>query len=462
MSRLPVRWQVTLAFAAALSVVLVAVGGFLYLRFEWELSQGVDNGLSSRAVTASALVRRSGSLAESESPLAEDGERFAQLLSPTGSVVAGTPGAQATLLTRDEMRRARTSSLFVGRDAGGPEGEPLRLLAMPLRGPGGPRIVVVGASLDDTREALSTLLVLEVMGLGAALVLASAAGFWASGIALRPVERMRRQAEAITDESDRRLTVPPVDDELGRLGTTLNAMLARLERASTAQKEAAAKERRFIADASHELRTPLTIMRSEIDVAMLERRSREELRSALSSTAEEAKRLSRLADDLLVLARADEGRLPMRPETTPVRELLEGVAARRGGSGGMLSREVVIDAPTDLAVCADRLRLEQALTNLLDNALAHGSGRVELFVEDAGEELLIGVRDHGPGFPDEFLPQAFERFARGDAGRSGGGAGLGLAIVEAIARSHGGSATASGADPGARVVIALPRRLIVS
>ena len=245
--------------------------------------------------------------------------------------------------------------------------------------------------------------------------------------------------------------MPPVDDEIGRLGATLNAMLARLERSRAAEQEAVAKERRFVADASHELRTPLTILKSEIDVALGAERAPGELLAALASAGEEADRLIRLAEDLLVLARADEGELRLVPETVALRELLDGAAARNGGRG-----EIVVDAPAGLTVVADRQRLLQALSNMLDNALRHGDGRIELSAEDGGGQVRIGVRDHGSGFPPGFAARAFERFARPDAARSGGGAGLGLAIVEAIARAHGGSATAGGADPGARVTIVLP------
>ena len=450
MTRLPIRLQVTLAFAAALALVLLAVGTFVYLRFDDELMRTVDTGLQTRAAEVTALRRSGAGLDGARSPaLVEREESFALVLSPAGAVLDATPGAPRTRLAAGELRRARDGPALPRAPSGAADGEPARLLAVPASS--GSEIVVVGAALDDQREALATLLVLGGLGLVAALLLASAAGYWVAGLALRPVEAMRAEAEAITDSPDRRLPVPPVDDEIGRLGTTLNAMLARLERSRAAEQEAVAKERRFVADASHELRTPLTILKSEIDVALGAERAPGELRAALASAGEEADRLIRLAEDLLVLARADEGELRIVPETIAVRELLDGVAARNGGRG-----EIVVDAPPGLTVVADRQRLLQAVTNMLDNALRHGDGRVELSAEDGAGEVRIGVRDHGPGFPPGFAARAFERFARPDAGRSGGGAGLGLAIVDAIARAHGGSAAAGGADPGATVIIILP------
>jgi signal transduction histidine kinase len=367
----------------------------------------------------------------------EEDESFALVLARDGTVLESTPGGPDPRLSDDDLRSAPT---FLERDEGTSEGDPARLLVVRS----GDGFVVAGAALDDQEEALASLLALGALGLLAALVLGSAAGYWAAGIALRPVEAMRAEAAAITDAPDRRLPVPPARDEIGRLGATLNAMLERLA-------AAAAKERRFVADASHELRTPLAILKSEVDVALSKERPAEELRAALASAGEEADRLTRLAQDLLVLARADEGQLALAPERLGVRELLDGVAERNRRRG-----EISVAAPEGLTVEADRERLVQALTNMLDNALRHGSGPVELSAEDGDGKVRIAVRDHGPGFPPEFAARAFERFARADAGRGGGGAGLGLAIVDAIARAHGGSAAVAPAEPGARVTVTLP------
>jgi two-component system OmpR family sensor kinase len=439
--RLPIRLQVTLAFAAALALVLLAAGAFVYLRFEEELERTVDSGLRSRAAEVTALRASGSTLATARSAaLVEDEESFAVVLDARGRELDATPGAPDVQLDRDEL--SGRGPRFLDREHGAADGEPARLLAVSA----GDEVVVVGQALDDQREALAALLTLGGLGLAAALLLGSAAGYLVAGIALRPVEAMRAEAEAITDTPDRRLPVPPVADEIGRLGTTLNAMLARVERS-------VAKERRFVADASHELRTPLTILKSEIDVALGAQRTAVELRAALASAGDEADRLIRLAEDLLVLARADEGELPIVPEPVALRELLDGIAARNGRRGA-----IVVDAPPGLTVEADRQRLLQAVTNMLDNALRHGEGPVELSAEDGDGQVRIGVRDHGPGFPPGFAARAFERFARPDTGRSGGGAGLGLAIVDAIARAHGGSAAAVAADPGARVTITLPAR----
>ena len=413
MRRLPVRWQLTLAFAGALAVVLLAVGAFVYLRFETELTNTVDSGLQTRAAEVTALRSSGGSLDDARSPaLLDDEESFAQVLSARGDVLDATPGAARVRLSAAELRDAAAGPVFLERSAATVDGEPARLLAVPARSDG--EVVVVGASLDDRQEAQSALLALMAAGFGAALLLASAAGYWVAGIAQR---------------------------------------LTRLERARAAEREAVARERRFIADASHELRTPLTTLKSELDVALQRERSPDELRAALGSAREEADRLVALAEDLLVLARADEGELPITREPLDVGALLADVAERRGARAG---RAIGVDAPSGLVLDADRRALERAVGNLVDNALTHGGGPIELSATDGAGAVRIAVRDHGPGFPPGFADRAFERFARPDAGRSGGGAGLGLAIVDAIARAHGGSVVTSGADPGARVEIVLP------
>jgi signal transduction histidine kinase len=211
------------------------------------------------------------------------------------------------------------------------------------------------------------------------------------------------------------------------------------------------------APAPPELRTPLALLRTELELALREGRSPEELREAVASAASESDRLVQLAEDLLVLARADEGRLPVRPEQLDVAELLATTARRFQTRAADAGRELQVAEPDGLVLRADRLRAEQALANLVDNALRHGEGAVELAAEPAGDGVLLHVRDRGPGFDPALNGHAFERFTRGDRARSRGGTGLGLAIVDAIARSHGRTAGAASREGGgADVWIELP------
>ncbi len=457
MTRLPIRWKVTGAFALSLFLVLAAVGAFVYVRFDGELSRSLDRGLRVRSSEVSAQVASAQSDTLPVAPSAFAEEHFIQVLRPDGSVIAATTPKQDALLDRSQLARAQAAPIFVDRPGDDVVDEHLRLLTSRVQRSGEPVIVVVGSTLEDKTEALGSLLVLLVTGLGAALVLASVAGYVVAGIALRPVEAMSRAAGEISDQPDRRRPVPPVDDELGRLGTTLNAMLERLDQAQQSERAVIAKDRRFVEDASHELRTPLTVLKSELEVALVGERAPAELREALVSALEETDRLCRLSEDLLLLAQSDEEKLLLHRESIDAADVLETVAARARRHPSAHGRDIRTDAPAGVALTADRARLEQALANLVDNALRHGAGDVVLTAGyDGAGVIRFAVRDHGAGFPAGFADRAFERFSRADASRTGGGAGLGLSIVYAVAQAHGGSATATDANPGARVDVSLP------
>jgi signal transduction histidine kinase len=315
---------------------------------------------------------------------------------------------------------------------------------------GSPLVVAVGEDLGRRDAALERLRELMFIAGPLALLLATYAGYQVARAALRPVDRMRVRAEQITErDTAERLPVPGTSDEIEALGHTLNDLLDRLD-------AALARERRLLSDASHELRTPLSVLRTEVQLALRGERDAAELRSALESAGHEAERLSRLAEDLLVLARADQGRLPIRGEPLDAGDLLESAARRAAAAADAAGRQVVAETD-DLVVFADPDRAAQALDNLVANALAHGAGQVKLESRPVGERVELHVTDQGEGFPEGLVERAFDRFSRGDAARSGGGTGLGLAIVAAIAGAHGGEVGArSLPGGGADVWIALP------
>ncbi len=432
LDRLPVRVRVTLAFAGVMAVVLGATGLFVYVRLGAELDHTIEQGLRSRAGDVSALIQQADSgLADSgRSPLTEQGENLAQILDSSGGVVDSTPTVrEQSLLDSAGLARARRRTIVV--DRGPPPGaeDPVRLLATPVTAQGRPLVAVVGTPIDDRDDALRNLAGTLLIGGPIALLLASLAGYGAAAAALRPVERMRRRAAEIqAADPGTRLPVGPAGDEIGRLGETLNLMLARLEAAFT-------RERTFVADASHELRTPLAILKVELELALREGRSVEELEAALRSAAEETDRLVQLAEDLLVIARADEGRLPIRAARLDAKAVVEAVEQRFAARTAL-----AVQAPDDLELIADPARLQQALGNLVDNALRHGGARLELSAERVDGHVELHVRDDGPGFPAPFVDHAFDRFTRADPARGRAGAGLGLAIVAAIAHAHGGAA----------------------
>jgi len=245
--------------------------------------------------------------------------------------------------------------------------------------------------------------------------------------------------------------VPPSRDEIRDLAETLNEMLARLEAALE-------RERHFVADASHELRTPLALLKAELELALRRPRTAEELRVAVGSAAEETDRLVLLAEDLLLVARSDQEALGLRVEPVDLGTLARTTADRFAERASREHRHVDVEIPPRTEVSADRLRLEQALRNLVDNALGYGDGRITITARHVGDAIEVHVLDEGPGFSKEVAARAFERFARGDDARTRGGSGLGLAIVEAVAQAHGGSAGIASNGKGADVWISLPVR----
>ena len=443
MSGLPIRIRLTLGFALAMALVLGATGAFLYLRLQSSLDDAISESLEQRSQEVETKLGRGESI--DDLPVPPD-EGFAQVFATDGHLFDSTANvADEPVVGVEPIERARSAGpqTVELEDAGAFPG-PVRMLIRPVAAPDGEQVVVVGATLEDRNETLSGFLT-ELLLIGiAALALASLLGYALATAALRPVESMRRGAEAISAaEPGRRLPLPRARDEIRRLGDTLNAMLGRLEAAIE-------RERGFVADASHELRTPLALLKTELELALRHPRSAEEREQALRSAADETDRLVRLAEDLLVLARSDQQRLPLRLEPIGASELLTKVAGRFG-------QPLEISAPAGLQVVGDEARLEQALGNLVDNALRHGAGPVRLSAGAVNGVVELHVLDEGPGFPPEFLPHAFERFSRSDEARSGHGAGLGLALVRAIAAAHGGSAGAANRPArGADVWLVLP------
>jgi len=355
------------------------------------------------------------------------GERFAQIYDRRGTVIAATPAlAGNRLLSVSEVVLARRRAMLTRRNV---------------------------RSLTVIAHRLATLLLIS---LPAALLLASIAGYQVANSAMRPVERMRVRAASIGDSDlSERLPTPGTRDELDRLADTLNDLLGRLQRSIE-------HERRVVSDASHELRTPISVLRTRLDVAARAAgSSAQDLRGVLDEARGDVHRLWRLADDLLVLARADQGRLPLRRAPLDVQDVLEAAAARHHvdaeNAERAVSTSVLIDGGA--VVLADADRLAQVIDNLIVNSLRYGAGTVELVAQQSADLALLElvVMDRGAGFPGGFAERAFDRFSQADEARGQGGSGLGLAIVEAIVRAHGGSVAANNRPGGgARVRVQLP------
>ncbi|HEV2592020.1 MAG TPA: histidine kinase dimerization/phospho-acceptor domain-containing protein, partial [Gaiellaceae bacterium] len=371
MRRLPIRVRVTAAFAVAMAAVLAASGVFLYLRLESHLALALDRELQQRAQDLAALVRQPGtSLAgDSVSRFVEPGESYAQLLGTSGRIVDATrPLGLYRLLTAAQLRAARRAPLYLVEPAIPGLNEGSRLLATEV-----PRgVLVVGETRQNNAETLASFRDELVVAGPIALLLASIVGYLLAGLSLREVESMRQRAAEVSAETPGgRLPVPRTGDELQRLGETLNEMLGRLE-------SALERERDFVADAGHELRTPLALLRTELELALRQAETEDELREAVRQSSHEADRLSQLAEDLLLTARAGPGRLPLRREEIDADSLLVGVASRFEWRVRELGKELHPEPAPGVRLDGDRLRLEQALANLVDNALRHGGSRVTL------------------------------------------------------------------------------------
>lgn len=455
MSRLSIRLRLTLVFGCAMAIVLVAVGAFLYFRLASELDRAIDEGLRSRAADIAGLLQSTGSGLDGTATIQGVGDdSFTQVLDDQERIVAASQGVgEEPVLTAEQLSSAAASPrlLEVGPVASIDDG-PTRLLVIEVPLDGGNAVIVVGTSLEERDEALASLLAQLLVVLPIALLVTSVLGYVVAAAALRPVDAMRRRAATISAEDPgARLPVSGPHDEVARLGETLNEMLARLE-------SALERERRLVADASHELRTPLALLKTELELAQRSSRTREELETAIESAAEETDRLAQLTEDLLLLARSDDNALALRETEISSRALLERVSSRFGDRARRQGREVVVEVGQDVELLGDELRLEQALGNLVDNALRHGAGTITLSATQRGNRVELHVRDEGEGFPRNFVDKAFERFSQADDARSIAGTGLGLSIVDVIARAHGGSAHVD-ANGAANVWLALPARV---
>lgn len=436
--------RLTIAFAAAMALVIGAMAVLVYARVGGALLTSVDQTLRAQAREAIPHVHDEHELVDPDSA---SGLTLAQVVNANGQPVKSSQAGLPPLLDhQDAARSAHGVSMLRTVSLARPPGE-WRVLAVPVPSGGA---IVVARSLAAREEALHRIYRELLIAGPLAVLLASLAGYGLAAAALRPVEAMRRRAAGVTASTPGLLPVSPARDEISRLAVTLNDMLSRLHTALE-------HERRFVADASHELRTPVALLRTELELALRRPRSVEELRLAIRSALDETIRLSRLADDLLLLARAEEGSLPLRAEHTGLTELFEGVAVRFANRAREAGRHVRA-LPTDAYVEADPVRLEQALNNLVDNALTYGDGEVEIFAKATDGVVELHVADHGSGFDDAYLHQAFDRFSRADEARGRAGAGLGLSIVQLIAEVHGGSVGAANrAGGGADVWLTLRR-----
>jgi heavy metal sensor kinase len=420
------------------------MGFFLYSSLRSQLYQSVDDGLRIRADQLLGVIddeSKRPRFDSDETPTLNLREDMARLVSPSGTVLDSLGNDSIPLVSstigNDESRFVTfPCSEVVDGQGKCEEFQIFRLLTLPYVVDGNTvAYLQVGRDIESVQEALTRLLRLLLISGPILVGVASLGGYWLSGQALAPIEKIRRQAAAIhAKDLSQRLNLATTDDEVGRLAHTFNEMLVRLE-------ESFLRQRRFTADASHELRTPLAVIRGEIDVALERPRSAEEYVETLEVVGMEAQRMSRLVNELLLLARADAEEIRLEYEQVDLADLLKLLLEQMQRPAKEAQVSLKADLPPSLPMIGDRDRLLELFINLVENGLIYApASQMDVQARSAGENIVVTITDSGPGIPEEHLPHIFERFYRVDQarGQSSDGSGLGLAIAQEIAHAHGG------------------------
>jgi signal transduction histidine kinase len=457
-----IRRRLTLWYTVALAVTVLAFGTALYLERRQASIRELDQRLSLEADLADRWLTQSykvlgrivttanlnPALDPGISAYLEAARDYLIVADTTGQVLALSDVTRSLNAPALERLTAPLDTLPLGRHSGvlalGPQGGSVRYLVVPVDS-AGPAIggLLVATPIEQTALGpadllRSMLLIAPVFLLGAGLV-----GYWLAGTSLRPVQGIMDEVDAISDGTSlhRRLAVPLTGDEMARLAITVNGMLARLE-------QSFASLHRFTADASHELKTPLMVLRAGVERALTHPATPNEVLQSLDETLAQINQMTEMVENLLTLARADEGRAPLAVEESDLRDLVADVAETAGmlGEGtGVTAVHAMPDAPVRLAV--DRHRIREMLLNIVTNAIKYTpqGGTIALSLEEDDEWVTFTVGDTGIGIAAGDLPHIFERFWRADPARSRTGArpgtGLGLAITKWIAEAHGGSIT---------------------
>jgi heavy metal sensor kinase len=436
---MPIRARLTAWYAVLLAAIVVALSTFLVLQLRDDLEDTVNREVRAASAQIAPAYAKEGAadFRDVSRTVLPHGSSAAQVLAPDRRILAG----YGDLLARGPIAppqafaaalRGETSMVTVRL---GPSDRRFRTMLMPVERRGRARVLVVAESLRHVEESVHQVLVLLLLAGPAALGATALGGWWLARKALLPVERMTSKAEEIgIDRLHERIAVPRASDEIGHLAETLNAMLDRLQ-------QGVEEKHRLVADASHELRTPLAAMRAELDVSLMGDDISLEGREVLESTREEVDRMSRIVDNLLTLARVDEGRLELLTTHVDLRDAVEGAARPLRTLAKAKQVQLEVDGESAEAR-ADPQRLHQALTNFIENAIkfTQAGGEVSVTAWRRNGEVGVTVRDNGPGVPADARAHIFDRFYRADPARrrKGSGSGLGLAICREIAEAHHG------------------------
>lgn len=451
-----VRVRITLVATIVFAVAFAGASWFLVQRVRDSLKDQVrSEAQSANAIFTKRLqmAQRAGDPAGIEvGGFAAGGATVLQVVDARGNVVEAAPGLAAvgpiTQQFGTALSGSATQKTFEVRAGELPvAGGDQLLLVQKVSTPEGPLTVVTASSLDGVRRSVERLVDTLWLGIPLLIALVGLLVWFLVGRSLRPVAAIRAEVEEISHGTlHRRVPVPPSNDEVAHLAGTMNAMLDRLERSSTQQRE-------FVSDASHELRSPIATIQATLEVA-LEHEEQADWHAVAADVLAEDVRMARVVSDLLDLARVDENgdALVDAPIVDLDDVVLEEVAH-------VHDRRVESTAVSAGRVRGRRNQLSRAVRNLLENAEHYAAERVDVSLTSVNGSVELIVEDDGPGIPEADRERVFERFTRLDEGRDrdAGGAGLGLAMVRAIAERHGGSITVdSGALGGARFVVRLP------
>ncbi len=455
--QLPLRQRVTLWYTLSLGLILLLFAAFLYVQVRRSLIDQVDAAL--RLAAAQALI----SLGEEDGQLAFHVERnpeAVQRLNDDFVIYLRNPaGVVLSKLSNDD-----NLPLFppeIGANTKEIEGETWRVYGQDVIAGDQNGLLQVGQELDPVVATLASLQAQLLLGLLLALLLAGVGGFFLAGRALRPIDRITQIAQAISaSDLGQRIHYQGPTDEVGRLAQTFDTMLDRLQAAFD-------RERRFTGDAAHELRTPLTALKGRIGVTLSRPRQPVAYEETLGEMEGQVDRLIRLSNDLLFMARLDQGQFRPQLEEIKLTDLVGAVLDQVRPSAEAKDITLVEDIPPDLTIQGDLDLLLRLFLNLLDNAVKYTpeGGQVTIQGQQSAGDVQISIADTGPGIAAEHLPHLFERFYRVEedrarAGSAGGqsGAGLGLAIAYEIARAHEGTLTAtSEVGQGTAFLLQLPR-----
>ncbi|MGQ0695994.1 MAG: sensor histidine kinase [Nitrospiraceae bacterium] len=442
---MPLRVRLTIWYGSALALVLIIFSVVLYAITARNLRDAVDQSLEETATTAVRSLEERGFL-----PLIDEEEllshfpelaridKFFQIFSPSGTITIRSPN-----IKQHEVPLSQTAlnTTFNGRtifeSAKYPNEPPLRLISVPIIYRGNLLYIVqVGTSMESIEETLRRFLILLIVAMPIVLAVSLAAGWFLAGRAMRPVDAITLAAQRIAaGDLSQRLTMSTAADEIGRLASTFNDMIGRLD-ASFQQI------RRFTSDASHELRTPLTVMKGETELVLRRPRLLEDYQSVLESNLEEIDRLTHIVDELLFLSRADMGEVKTESLPVVLQSLVEDIHKQATLLGQDRNIEVVLGTVMSAVVLGDELRLRELLLNLVENAVkySHPGGKVEIALVTDSQQASLLVTDQGIGIAPEDQTRIFNRFFRTDDARAHTkkGTGLGLAICSWIVESHRG------------------------